>query len=61
MLRIKVTIQAEYVNISPINHKARINMGKFIPSIFAKINPQRHSPMSKNTLRIVVKMISECE
>jgi hypothetical protein len=59
MLRIKVTIQVEYVDKAPINHKARINMGKVIPAVFAEVNSERHIPKSKKTLRVVVKMISE--
>jgi hypothetical protein len=61
MLRIKVTIQVEYIDKTEINHTARINMGILIPVIFAKNNSDRHSPTSKTTLRIVVKMKSECE
>jgi hypothetical protein len=61
MLRIKVTIQVKYVNISPINHKERINIGIVITAMFAKKNSARHSPTSKEMLRAVVKIISECE
>jgi hypothetical protein len=61
MLRIRVTIQVEYIDKIEINHKARINIGISIPVVFATKNSARHSPTSKKTLNVVVKMKSECE
>jgi hypothetical protein len=61
MLRIKVTIQVEYNDETEINHTARINMDILIHVIFDIKYCDWHSPTSKTTHRIVVKMISECE
>jgi hypothetical protein len=61
MLRIKVTIQVEYVANTEINHKERINIGMAITATFAKKNSDRHSPTSNKTIRVVVKMKSEGE
>jgi hypothetical protein len=54
-------MQVEYVDKNAITQKERGNIGILIPGMFAKKNSDRHSPTSKNTLRVVVKMISECE
>jgi hypothetical protein len=61
MLRIKVTMQVEYVAKAAINHKERIKCGMATTAMFAKNNSDRHSPTSKTTIRVVVKMKSECE
>jgi hypothetical protein len=61
MLRIKVTIQVEYVAKSAINHNERINFGMVTTAMFVNKNSDRHSPTSKTTLRVIVKMKSECE
>jgi hypothetical protein len=58
MLRIKITIQVEYIENPEINHRARITVGKAGTAMSTTRNSAMHNPMSSKMLIVVVKIIS---